>query len=143
MCGIAGVLMHMESDVELVVSEMVGMIRDRGLDDWGVWCDPSVGLGARPCSAAGHQPMHSELWRYVAPYWSAAAVARQAGQCDLTDSDGCGRVGPVIEWRSQRTNDCRCASRRTSLGRDRFFDRGGTYAGTLISSGQDLHDRFP
>src|SRR5574337_1194482 len=72
MCGIAGIFKRAQSDPGRIVSEMIGAIRYRGPDDWGVWCDPSVSLAlghARlsilDLSAAGHQPMESASGRYV------------------------------------------------------------------------------
>lgn len=72
MCGIAGIFRHTQSDPSRIVSEMIGAIRYRGPDDWGMWCDPSIGLGlghARlsilDLSPAGHQPMQSPSGRFV------------------------------------------------------------------------------
>lgn len=72
MCGIAGMMFCRDSELRSIVSRMVEMIRYRGTDDGGVWCDPSIGLGlghARlsilDLSPAGHQPMESASGRYV------------------------------------------------------------------------------
>lgn len=72
MCGIAGMMFCRDSELRSIVSRMVEMIRYRGPDDGGVWCDPSIGLGlghARlsilDLSPAGHQPMESASGRYV------------------------------------------------------------------------------
>lgn len=72
MCGIAGIFNHDQSDPGRIVSEMIGAIRYRGPDDWGVWCDGDYGLAlghARlailDLSPAGHQPMESASGRYV------------------------------------------------------------------------------
>jgi asparagine synthase (glutamine-hydrolysing) len=72
MCGIAGIFKHTQSDPSRIVSEMIGAIRYRGPDDWGMWCDPSIGLGLGhtrlsilDLSSAGHQPMQSSSGRYV------------------------------------------------------------------------------
>jgi len=75
MCGIAGILGHLESSPIPVVSDMVAQLRYRGPDDSGVWCDPLVGIGlghARlsilDLSSEGHQPMLSASGRYVISY---------------------------------------------------------------------------
>lgn len=72
MCGIAGMMFCRDSELRSIVSRMVEMIRYRGPDDGGVWCDPSIGLGlghARlsilDLSPAGRQPMESASGRYV------------------------------------------------------------------------------
>ncbi|MFY4729442.1 asparagine synthase (glutamine-hydrolyzing) [Nitrospira sp. BLG_2] len=72
MCGITGMMSYRDSDLSRIVSRMVEMIRYRGPDNSGVWCDPSIGLAlghARlsilDLSPAAHQPMESASGRYV------------------------------------------------------------------------------
>jgi len=72
MCGIAGMMSYRGSDLSRIVSGMVEMIRYRGPDNSGVWCDSNYGLAighARlsilDLSPAGHQPMESASGRYV------------------------------------------------------------------------------
>ena len=72
MCGIAGQLFHDPQrpvDAE-VIRRMTDVLRHRGPDDGGVWCDGAVGLGSRrlaviDLSPRGHMPMSNEdgsLW---------------------------------------------------------------------------------
>ena len=75
MCGVVGVLNYRESDSSRLVSEMLGAIRYRGPDDFGIWCDERAGIGlghARlsvlDLSPEGHQPMLSSNGRYVLSY---------------------------------------------------------------------------
>lgn len=75
MCGIAGILNYSGDESARMVSEMIGTIRSRGPDDWGVWCDQAVGLAlghARlsiiDLSPEGYQPMVSASGRYVMTY---------------------------------------------------------------------------
>ena len=75
MCGIAGVLSCRASGLGPLVSKMIGAIRYRGPDDFGIWCDERAGLGlghARlsvlDLSPDGHQPMLSSSGRYVLSY---------------------------------------------------------------------------
>lgn len=72
MCGIAGMMSYRRSDLNRIVSGMTEMIRYRGPDNSGVWCDADYGLAlghARlsilDLSPAGHQPMESASGRYV------------------------------------------------------------------------------
>ncbi|MDF0674654.1 MAG: asparagine synthase (glutamine-hydrolyzing) [Nitrospira sp.] len=72
MCGIAGMMFHRGSELGRTVSGMTEMIRYRGPDNSGVWCDADSGLAlghARlsilDLSPAGHQPMESASGRYV------------------------------------------------------------------------------
>ncbi len=72
MCGIAGMMSYRGPALGRIVSGMVEMIRYRGPDNSGVWCDADHGLAlghARlsilDLSPAGHQPMESTSGRYV------------------------------------------------------------------------------
>jgi asparagine synthase (glutamine-hydrolysing) len=72
MCGIAGMMFHRGPELSRIVSGMTQMIRYRGPDNSGAWCDLSVGLAlghARlsilDLSSAGHQPMESASGRYI------------------------------------------------------------------------------
>lgn len=72
MCGIAGMMFCRDAELSPIVSKMVEMIRYRGPDDSGLWCDANYGLAlghARlsilDLSPAGHQPMESASGRYV------------------------------------------------------------------------------
>ena len=79
MCGVVGTLdprhRRDRSGSEHLVASMAGSMAHRGPDGWGVWADPSdgIGLGHRrlaiiDLSAAGHQPMASASDRYVISY---------------------------------------------------------------------------
>lgn len=75
MCGIAGVLSSRASNLRPLVSEMIGAIRYRGPDDFGIWCDERIAIGlghARlsilDLSPEGHQPMLSSSGRYILSY---------------------------------------------------------------------------
>ncbi len=75
MCGIVGALSCRVSEFGRFVSEMIGAIRYRGPDDFGIWCDERAGVGlghARlsilDLSPEGHQPMLSFSGRYVLSY---------------------------------------------------------------------------
>jgi asparagine synthase (glutamine-hydrolysing) len=66
MCGIAG-LLSLDPDAkvsEQVVERMCAVIRHRGPDDQGTYCQGEIGLGARRLSiidlASGHMPIHNE-----------------------------------------------------------------------------------
>ena len=72
MCGITGIMFCRSSDLNRIVSDMTRMIRYRGPDNSGLWCDADHGLAlghARlsilDLSPAGHQPMKSTSGRYV------------------------------------------------------------------------------
>jgi asparagine synthetase B (glutamine-hydrolysing) len=60
MCGIVVALKHMGFDLGHVVSEMVGAIYYRGLDDSGVWCEPSIGLGHAQLSTLNLFPIREK-----------------------------------------------------------------------------------
>ncbi len=72
MCGIAGIFNSRgdEGLQEQLIRRMLGAIRHRGPDEWGVYLSPRVTLGSARLSivdlAEGHQPMTSE--RYVIAY---------------------------------------------------------------------------
>ena len=71
MCGICGVLgYHGQKPDEIVVRDMMRIMKHRGPDDEGVYIDDRVGLGfvrlsIIDLSDAGHQPMLSPDGRYV------------------------------------------------------------------------------
>jgi asparagine synthase (glutamine-hydrolysing) len=66
MCGITGIFnLDPEADVcRETVERMCGVIRHRGPDDQGVYCQGPIGLGARRLSiidlSTGHMPIHNE-----------------------------------------------------------------------------------
>ena len=71
MCGIAGIMNLVESDPvpESLMRQMLGMIRHRGPDEFGIYLDPHVGLGSARLSIldleGGQQPICNErgnLW---------------------------------------------------------------------------------
>ena len=71
MCGIVGVLNLAERPpvAKTVLLEMLGMIRHRGPDEFGIYRDPSIGLGGARLSiidlSTGQQPIGNEdgtLW---------------------------------------------------------------------------------
>ena len=70
MCGIAGVLnLEDKPPVELaVLRQMLGMLRHRGPDEFGLYRDPSVGLGSARLGiidlTGGSQPIGSEDGRF-------------------------------------------------------------------------------
>ena len=79
MCGISGYLNRARSEpaerMEATVRRMADVLRHRGPDDGGTWCDAKAGiaLGHRrlaiiDVSPEGHQPMHSASGRYVIVY---------------------------------------------------------------------------
>lgn len=72
MCGIVGMMFHRGSGLDRIVSDMTGMIRYRGPDNSGVWCDSDhrlalghARLSILDLSPAGHQPMESASGRYI------------------------------------------------------------------------------
>jgi len=71
MCGICGVFgYHGQKPDEIVVRDMMRIMKHRGPDDEGVYIDDRVGLGfvrlsIIDLSDAGHQPMLSPDGRYV------------------------------------------------------------------------------
>ena len=72
MCGIVGMMFHRGSELDRIVSDMTGMIRYRGPDNSGVWCDSDhrlalghARLSILDLSPAGHQPMESASGRYI------------------------------------------------------------------------------
>lgn len=70
MCAIAGICNSSNEKVDTQVLErMIGMVRHRGPDDWGLHSDDGIGLANARLSiidlSGGHQPMHNEdrsLW---------------------------------------------------------------------------------
>lgn len=70
MCGIAGVCNSDSTKVDShLLRRMIGMVRHRGPDDWGVYSDDGIGLAHARLSiidlSTGQQPMHNEdqsLW---------------------------------------------------------------------------------
>jgi len=66
MCGIVGKLnISREEPIEVQeLAQMLGMIRHRGPDEFGVYLDDQVGLGSARLSiidlSSGHQPIHNE-----------------------------------------------------------------------------------
>jgi asparagine synthase (glutamine-hydrolysing) len=71
MCGFAGALGSAQVSEELLHA-MVFVLRHRGPDDQGMWCDADAGIGLchtrlsiLDLSPAGHQPMLSASGRYV------------------------------------------------------------------------------
>lgn len=75
MCGIAGFAdprFFLATDASEIANRMAQVLRHRGPDDGGVWCDPTVGLALAhrrlailDLSPAGHQPMVSASGRWV------------------------------------------------------------------------------
>jgi asparagine synthase (glutamine-hydrolysing) len=79
MCGVVGVLdprhRRAAADTERLLESMAETMKLRGPDDWGVWADPTwgIGFGHRRLaiidpSPAGHQPMPSGSGRFVISY---------------------------------------------------------------------------
>ncbi len=71
MCGIAGIfnLEHRQPVDELVIRQMLGMMRHRGPDEFGVYVNGPIGLGSARLSiidlSTGQQPISNEdrnLW---------------------------------------------------------------------------------
>jgi len=65
MCGIAGIVdFSPRKDKELLLRRMLGLIRHRGPDAFGVYVDENMGLGSARLSildlAGGDQPIHNE-----------------------------------------------------------------------------------
>ena len=75
MCGIAGTWSNHATSVSQLKDQCLSMaaaIEHRGPDDFGLWCDPILGiafahhrLAIIDLSAAGHQPMFSPSGRFV------------------------------------------------------------------------------
>lgn len=79
MCGISGFIALQAdwdaADLNCIAAQMASMLRHRGPDDMGTWCDPHVGvalghqrLAILDLSTAGRQPMVSPSGRYVMVY---------------------------------------------------------------------------
>lgn len=73
MCGIAGIVLHSAQADAGKVEGATALLRRRGPDDGGVWCEGGTGLGHRrlailDLTEAGHQPMISPCGRYVVVY---------------------------------------------------------------------------
>ncbi len=75
MCGIAGFVSQRDTNFDMALRAMTGVIRHRGPDDEGVWIDQEAGvaLGHRrlsilDLSPSGHQPMVSASGRYILVY---------------------------------------------------------------------------
>ena len=79
MCGIVGILdprcRRGADDGERLLADMAGSMAARGPDGWGVWSDPTCGVGfghrrlaILDLSPAGHQPMVSSSGRFVISY---------------------------------------------------------------------------
>jgi len=65
MCGIVGIIDHRHSDAkEALLRRMLGLIRHRGPDAFGIYLNERVGLGSARLSildlAGGDQPIHNE-----------------------------------------------------------------------------------
>jgi asparagine synthase (glutamine-hydrolysing) len=79
MCGIAGVVggsaRGHRATLEATALQMANMLKHRGPDGFGVWCDESAGVALShrrvavlDLSQDGHQPMQSHCGRYVLTY---------------------------------------------------------------------------
>jgi len=79
MCGITGILTQsttpLAQELERLAIRMRDVMRHRGPDDQGVWCDQNSGIALAhrrlaiiDCSPAGHQPMTSGNGRFVISY---------------------------------------------------------------------------
>src|SRR5437773_776971 len=77
MCGIAGVWRPglRPDEMERLLRAMGDSLVHRGPDDWGIWSDPTAGIGLASrrlaiidLSRHGHQPMESSSRRFVVAY---------------------------------------------------------------------------
>lgn len=70
MCGLVGILKKSQLAERSILSHMVNVLKHRGPDDHGIWCESNIGLGharlsIHDLSPAGHQPMFSQSQRFV------------------------------------------------------------------------------
>ncbi len=121
MCGFAGILTAnantSPADLERTAARMAEVLRHRGPDDTGVWCDADAGiaLGHRrlaviDCDPSGHQPMVTSSGRYaiayngeIYNYKDIAKDLRAAGHDITGGSDTAVLLAACVAWGVEKT----------------------------------------